>query len=246
MKSKKLMITFATILISILCIVGYFDYQKFELNKLSKKTITEKSNTKKAKKKEIKEKYNNPIPALIESYQNNEIVGKLSIPSLNFDEVIAKGTDNDFYLSHDLYKNESQLGAIFVDFRINDLNNTKQINIYGHNSDFYTLPFKALENFMNKTFFDSNPVIELYTDKQKLTYHVFSTKIITTENEHTIISFGENKAFLNHVNTLRQNALYDTGEEITAKDKLLILQTCLYNPEGRKILVMAKLIEDKK
>ncbi len=246
MKSKKLIITFFLVLISILCVVGYFDYQKFEKNKIvsntSKKTNTEKKET---AKKKIEEKYDNPIPALIESYQNPEIVAKLSIPPLNFDEIVARSYDNSFYLSHDLYKNESQLGAIFVDYRTKDLDNAKQINIYGHNSDFYTLPFKALENFMNKDFFDNNPYIYLYTTKQKLTYKVFATRIITSEDEHTIISYGDNQAFLNHVNKLRENVLYDTGEEILKDDKLLILQTCLYNPEGRKILVMAKLTKTK-
>ena len=172
-------------------------------------------------------------------------MAKLSIPPLNFDEIVARSYDNSLYLSHDLYKNESQLGAIFVDYRTKDLDNAKQINIYGHNSDFYTLPFKALENFMNKDFFDNNPYIYLYTTKQKLTYKVFATRIITSEDEHTIISYGDNQAFLNHVNKLRENVLYDTGEEILKDDKLLILQTCLYNPEGRKILVMAKLTKTK-
>ena len=58
--------------------------------------------------------------------------------------------------------------------------------------------------------------------------------------------YGDDDAFLNHVNLLRQNSLFDTGEEILKDDKLLILQTCLYNPENRKILVLAKLITDKK
>ena len=215
----------------------------FENKPVNPEVKTEK---KKKIKEEPKEIYISPVPGLINAYNNTDIIAQLTIPSINFETPIAKGEDNDYYLQHSFTKEESKLGAIFIDYRTTDIDNAKQINIYGHNSDYYTLPFKILEGYQDENYFNTNQDIYLNTSRQSLHYKVFTSKIITTEDEHMAINYGDDDNFLEHVNLMKENPLFDTGEQIKKDDKLLILQTCLYNPEGRKILVFAKLIKDKK
>ena len=246
MKKRKNLIIFIYIIAGIICCgAGVFGIYYYSFNN-KPKVVSQKHVTKKKKKEEVVEVYNSPVGELVSSYSNTDIVAQLQIPSVNFSYPVAQTVDNDFYLSHDFYKRESNLGAIYIDYRTGDLNTAKQINIYAHNSNYYTLPFKVLEGYQDQNFFNTNNDIYLYTDKKELHYKVFSIKIITSEDEHMMIYFNDDEEFLSHVAKLRENAIFDTNEKIVKTDRLLILQTCLYNPEGRKILVIGKLINTKK
>ena len=97
-------------------------------------------------------------------YKNNDIIAQLEIPSVHIKEPIVKTNDNDFYLTHDLHKKESKIGAAFIDYRTDNMETAKQINIYGHNSVSYDVPFKELENYEDEEFFNNNPNIILRTD----------------------------------------------------------------------------------
>ena len=249
MQKRKNLIIFIYIIAGIICCsVGAFGIYYYNFSNKPPKVVSQKPVTKKKKdkKKEVVEIYNSPVPGLVDTYSNTDIVAQLQIPSVNFSYPVAMTYNNNFYLNHDFYKRESKLGAIYIDYRTGDINEAKQINIYAHNSNYYILPFKVLENYQDQNFFTNNNDIYLYTDKQELHYKVFSVRIITNEDEHMIIDFNDDKEFLSHVASLRENSMFDTNEKIVKTDKLLILQTCLYNPEGRKILVMGKLVSDKK
>ncbi len=235
MKNKKLII--------IICFLGLISivsgiYFSMQSNTSLDKGKTEVKTTKKKKKKV--NTYQSPIPDYQKNYNNNDIIAELSIPALNLKEAVAKGKDNDFYLNHDLSKNESKTGSILVDYRTTDINKAKQINIYGHNSDYYTLPFKSLEKYLDDNFVKDNSLIYLNTDKYSFTYKIYAIKIFTTEDEHTIISFDDSDEFLKHIALMRENAKYDSGEQLAKDDDILILQTCLYDPVDTKLLVMAK------
>ena len=78
-------------------------------------------------------------------YKNDDIVGRLEIPGL-INILIVKGTDNEYYLSRAVTKKKDNRGTEFMDYRVNS--NSKQINIYGHNSRTYDIPFRKLEKFL--------------------------------------------------------------------------------------------------
>ena len=243
-KKKKVIIisAIATIIVvaNIILITITFHNKSVKNNK-SNSSITEKEKPKIEEEKPKEEViYNSPVPGLKEYYHNDDIVAELEIPSLDLKEAVAKTSDNDYYLSHDLLKEEKVIGATFTDYRIQDLNTAKQINIYGHNAVSYDVPFKKLENYQDEEFFYNNLDIILRTDKQEFRYLIFAVKAIQLgEDEHMIIS-RTGQRFLDHVNILRTNTIHDTNIEITADDDLLVLQTCLYNPGNRKLLVIAK------
>lgn len=202
------------------------------------------SNENEVKRNEVNNQevpYENIFPSLRELYNNNDIKAELSIPSINLKELVLQTNDNDFYLEHDIYKNKNYNGAIFIDYRTSDIDTAKQLNIYGHNSLNSDLPFKALEQYLQKDFFLNNLFIDLKTEKRAYSYKIFAVSAIDkSDNEHMIIS-REKEEFLNHVALLRSKALYDTKENVSENAHILIIQTCLYEPE-RFLLVMAKRI----
>lgn len=192
---------------------------------------------------EKKEKiYKSQISILKELYQNEDIIVELSIPSLDFNEIIVKGKDNIYYLTHDIQKKEKKQGTAFMDYRTLEIDTAKQINIYGHNSIDRDLPFAILENYQKEDFFKEHRNIILKTEKNYYSYKIFAvSRVPKNYEEHMIIAY-EGEEFLNHVNKMRSNALLDTKENITKNDDILVLQTCLFDPK-EFLLVFAKKIQ---
>ena len=129
------------------------------------------------------------------------------------------------------------MGSMFVDYR-SDIENGRQINIYGHNSDIYDLPFKKLLNYLDRDFFINNRKVTLETLNGTKTFEIFSVKVITDDIEHTEILFDNDADFNEHIKKLRNNSLYDSLDEVSGTDQILVLQTCLINNTLGKYLII--------
>ena len=94
----------------------------------------------------------NVVENLRKEYNNTDIKGVLSIDNSNYNTIVTQTTDNSFYLNRDAKKNKDGLGTPFIDYRI-DLNNTKKILIFAHNSKYKEMPFKVLENYYDEEYY---------------------------------------------------------------------------------------------
>ncbi len=190
--------------------------------------------------------YINNLPSYRSQYSNDDIVGKLDIPNLNIDTLVTRTQNNVFYLSYNLYKQRDGLGVPFFDFRNTDLANDRQINIYGHNTQnekyISQLPFTNLEAYTDVNIFNNYKDVYLSIDEKQINYKVVAAKIITADdNEHMKLIFYSDDDFLQHVNKLINNSLYvNKNLKISAKDKLLVLQVCHYNPPNTYLLIICK------
>ena len=198
-------------------------------------------------KVEEKEPYINHLPEAREEYNNEDIVGEVEIPSLEIKEYILQGTDNDYYLKHDINKQYTIKGDTFMDYQVTDVDDFREINIFGHNVDprykaqYPDLPFEKLLQYQDQEFFDNaeNRKIIYRTDKDEYQYEIFMvSQIEKADNEHMLVYY-EGQEYLDHINRLRSKALFDTNVEITEDDKIFEMQTCLFNPP-RLLLIMAK------
>lgn len=75
----------------------------------------------------------------------------LNISNSNIDYPVVQGMDNDFYLNHSFYKEESISGTLFIDYR-NNIDSDKNIVIYGHHMKNETM-FHDLNFFKEEEFF---------------------------------------------------------------------------------------------
>src|SRR5699024_811525 len=63
---------------------------------------------------------------------NSDIVGYIEVDNTNISYPVAKSSDNSYYLNHSYTKEKNNIGSIFLDYR-NDLDNLSKNNIiYGH------------------------------------------------------------------------------------------------------------------
>lgn len=173
-----------------------------------------------------------------EYYSNKDIIGSIRIKDTNINNLLVKGRNNQYYLNHSLTKEYDEKGSIFLDYRT-DLS-SKQINIYGHNSNVYDLPFKDLERYLNKEFYDTHKYIEIWNGKETILYQIFSIQIITDDYYYMDINSKNKK---DHINKLNMS-IYETELKATIDDQILILQTCNYSPKNSLIIVVSKKVRE--
>lgn len=190
---------------------------------------------------QVKPLSNISIKSLQEKYQNSDIVGTISIDNIINDEIIVKSTDNSYYLNHNIKKEESIGGSLFLDYRIN-LSNTRKIIIYGHSSKEVEIPFTILEEYVDINFLKQHPNITLTTDNEKELYQIFSVMKVIDDYSYTRLSFDDDN-FVNHLNELNEKSIYPIYFEAKKEDKVLILQTCSQQEEGKYIVISAVRVE---
>lgn len=185
------------------------------------------------------------IKELKNSYNNNDIIGIISIKGGDLNTPVVQTKDNQYYLKYSLTKKRSIIGAVFMDYRVNS--NSKQINIYGHNSTKYKPPFQKLEKYLEKSYYKDHNILELKVNNEKKVYEIFSIVIadkVGTE-EHMNIKYKTDKEYYNHFKRLKNRSLYDTGVNIEESDNVLVLQTCIYGKyKGKLLVIVAKKVKE--
>ena len=170
------------------------------------------------------------IKDLQKEYGNNEITGVLNIPNTDLSVIVTKTSDNNKYLTTNIYGQRDVRGNPFMDYR-DDIDKSLSILIYGHNSDTYDVPFKNLENYYEKDYYDDHPYVELITEKGLWRYKIFSVYVETSDWYYLNIDFDNKDDWLAHIEKLKSKSIYDTGENISPDDNILILQTCSFKKE---------------
>ena len=125
------------------------------------------------------------------------------------------------------------MGSIYLDFRV-DIDNSKKILIYGHNSSNIDMPFKILEEYYKYDYYQNHKYIEITTSKEKKKYEIFSVHIETEDFSYMKTEFANEEEYLQHIQKLKSRSIYDTGVEISSEDEILIMQTCSTHKDYRK------------
>ena len=223
------------ILLSIMFTLEYLNLL-YEKNQVYEKEQEEKNVIKISKEDETK--YD--LDYFRNYYSNDDIIGSIKIDGTKIDNLIVKTTNNKYYLNHSLKKEYNERGSIFLDYRV-DLN-SKQLNIYGHNSNLYDLPFKELEKYLSQDFYNSHKYVEIWNGQEIIYYEIFSVQIVTNDYEHMNLFPSNLEPHLNKLN----ESIYDTGIKATIDDQILVLQTCSYNPRNSLIIVNSKKVKEGK
>lgn len=164
------------------------------------------------------------INELKTKYNNNEIVMYLEIPGV-LSTPIVQTENNSFYLEHDIYKEKSNKGIPYLDYRNKSLNDRKLI-IYGHNKMNMTLIFSKLLDYQNKNFYAAHSDIRVYTDQGKKNYKIFSVFTEKENFDYLDLNGFPGSEFYQHLLELKEKSIYDTGVNIEDNSKVIVIQTC--------------------
>ncbi len=239
MKGKKIIYILILVLAIIFTVYSLFNFllEKKEIRETKRQLeVVEEKKNKISDELNINDRYDQ----YKKEFNNNDIIGRLIINSLDIDNLLVQTTNNDYYLRRLLDGTYNVMGSMFVDYR-SDIESGRQINIYGHNSDIYDLPFKKLLNYLDRDFFLNNRKVVLETLNGTKTFEIFSVKVITDDIEHTEILFDNDADFNEHIKRLRSNSLYDSLDEVSGTDQILVLQTCLLdNALGKYLIIIGR------
>lgn len=166
-------------------------------------------------------------------YPNTDIVGILQVPNTTINEPVVQTSDNDYYLNHDIYKKKNVIGSVFLDYRV-DIDDSRKILIYGHNSKTLNPPFHQLEKYYDEEFALANREIKLITNEGEHTYEVFSFYVEPVDYTYMNIKFATDEAWLEHITGLKEKSWYDYGTDVGVDDHILLLQSCSYHPKYKK------------
>lgn len=238
---KKLIYNILIVVLLIIVIISFIllikknKEEKETIKEIQESILVKPKETEDTQSKSVKEE----ITDLQKKYNNKDVIGILSID----DEIytpVAQSKDNQYYLKYSLSKKRSAIGSTFMDYRLNK--DSKQINIYGHNhsNKKYNPPFKTLENYLKKDYFENHKYIELKIDNEIQKYEIFSIVIgekVGTE-EHMNIKYNSDNEWLKHFNRLKNRSIYKTNVKLNKEDKIIILQTCLFGKYRNKLMLV--------
>ena len=189
------------------------------------------------------------LPGMSDSFKllymdNTDLRGFLSYHTnkkdnfLDIDLPIVRGVDNEYYLTHNFYKDNDKNGCLFFDIEnvIETPEDRNKITIvYGHNMASGNM-FAPFNKFLgNIAYIRSAPTLTMNTVFEEAKYKVFAVVVANVDAEdgppfnylRTGNDFSE-AAFLKYINDVRARSIWDfeSAVDIQADDELLILSTC--------------------
>ena len=242
-KIKKILVIILIIIVLFLLLVfiknKYKEYRYIKLNDITNEVIEDNITPIGVVENTNKEQLDN---YRIE-YNNNEIVGKLSILNSDFKVLFAQTTNNDYYLNHLLNKEYNNLGSTFLDYRVN-IDNSKKLNIYGHNNTGIDVSFNYLMNYLDESFYKEHRQILINTDNNNYLFEIFSIQIVDSNYIHMKVEFNNIEEWNSYLNYILNNSIYKEDIEVNDIDRVLTLQTCTNIKDGEYLLVNARIINN--
>lgn len=183
--------------------------------------------------------------------QNPDIYAWITVPGTGIDYPVLQKSDandlyDDYYLDHQADLSEGLPGAIYSQ-PVNQRDFTDSVTVlYGHNLKNGGM-FSELHEFEDEDFFVQNEKVIIYTPEKILTYEIFaaidfSDALLTYEYD-----FTKSAEFWRHLADVRKcRGNFREEEEISEKDRILVLSTCYSDRAERRLLVEAVLIEERK
>lgn len=165
---------------------------------------------------------------------NEDIIAWIQIPALELSYPILQGEDNDYYLHHDMHKEELFAGSIFLDAENDpDFLNYNSI-IYGHNMRDGSM-FAKLKDLQNKEVLKSCPYFWILTPKRNMLYQIFSVHTAVTGSETYTIQFGSAEKYAKWVENMTAQSVYSL-KKYRQTGKIVTLSTCAGNHSMRQIV----------
>lgn len=184
---------------------------------------------------------NNYIASLLTL--NPDTVGWLKVNNTKIDYPVVKGTDNDFYLKNNLYKQNDINGWIYMDYRNNEKELKKNTIIYGHNMYYSGIMFGTLHKTANKNWYtnEENLIISFNTMYETMNWRIFSIYKVNKTSDYIKTEFATDEDFEEYIKLIKGRSINDFKIDITKEDKVLTLSTC--TGDNQRFVVHAKLVK---
>jgi len=202
-----------------------------ELNAIEQGTLTEE---------QMKQRYKEQYEQLLEI--NSDIVGWISIDNTEIDYPVVQSSDNDYYLNHNVEKQSSARGSIFMDYRNKNVNDDIHTVIYGHHMKDGSM-FGELSKYKDAAYYKEHDTIIFEGIEESTKWQIFSVYIYSPEDQFFEYEFEDEQQYTAYLDKIMKKSRYDTDVEVTENDQLLTLVTCTYEVTDARFIIHAKRIQ---
>ncbi len=176
--------------------------------------------------------------------RNSDIFAWVTIPDTEVDYPIAfVPKDDTYYLEHDIDRQESKYGAIYVE-GYNSANLSDPLTIvYGHNMKDGSM-FASLHQFENEAFFDEHPVIRIYMADYMLEYEIVAAYEAGDAHILAQYDFLDETVFaeyLDNIYDVRDLSAKFRQYKLSTEDRILALVTCVRGKDDARYFVQGVL-----
>lgn len=162
----------------------------------------------------------------------------IQIENTNINYPVVQSSDNDYYLKHNFRKESNISGTVFVE-SANDIDNDKNIILYGHNMRNGTM-FNNITNYKEESFFNEDNKISIIMNNTLYEYEVFSVYVKNVNEVNLAIGFANEDEFINYAYNEAEESLYKKDVDFSAEDNLITLVTCSYEFTDARTIVVAR------
>lgn len=180
---------------------------------------------------------------------NPQIVGWITVPGTRLSFPLLQGEDNDFYLHHDIYGQESRYGAIFADYKADLYGGESNIIIYGHHMRNGSM-FGSLEEYESQTYYEEHSAFFLLLPEEEREYEIIAVlrnDIYSREKEpfqyYDYERIETQEKFDEYCQGIKSYSLYDTGRTAEYGDELVTLCTCSYRGRDERLLIVGRRLQ---
>ena len=162
---------------------------------------------------------------------NNQVVGWIKIDETQINYPIVKGDDNSYYLNHDILKESSQNGWIFIDYRNNSDFSDNNTVIYGHNIK-SGIMFSDLTQIYNGKV---NNDIYIYLKTGEVNRYSISSCYMDKPDEESINTKIADTNLTSYMNKMKERSIRKYNVNIVL-EKNITLSTC--DSSGKKRIIV--------
>lgn len=177
--------------------------------------------------------------------ENKDIYAWIYIPGTQVDyPVLQSASDDTYYLNHNIDGSYGKPGCIYTE-KINskDFTNYNTV-LYGHNMKNGEM-FGCLHDYEDRTFFDENPYVYVYTEEKTYVYEIFAAYTATNAHILNTNDFSTQEGFADYLdNVVYNKALtgnFRNDTRVTSDNRIITLSTCTSN-SSKRWLVQAVLV----
>lgn len=132
-------------------------------------------------------------------------------------------------------------GSIFADYRNSDDFSDRNTVLYGHHMKNGTM-FNELTKYNKQEFYDSNPIMYLYTPEGDYLIELICGTVEDGDYEFVKFSFESEKEFFAYVGERRAYSTFESDVELMPDDRIISLCTCSYEWNNARYMLIGRLV----
>ncbi len=154
---------------------------------------------------------------------------------------VAKGSDNDYYLHHDIKGNWTVTGTLFIDVANQDNFGDFNTVIYGHHMKDGSM-FGSLRKYKDQSYYDQHSQLEYITPEGKYHLQVISFYTTPAVSDTYKVAFNSDQEKQDFLNMTVSKSEIKPKYSADIKDHLVTLSTCAYEYDEARYVAVCKAV----